>query len=231
MRFILFIPIIALFSCKQERSTNTEDFSENQLDSIANNLTFRYGDPVELRNGDILAIPVGNFTINWKESKKSYDYRSAELISDWNVLFYDRPKDSTYLLTDEKMYLTQIQTPNLESNTPDHIFYYTRAKDTDTNGILNYEDAQQLYISNLDGSDFRQVTSNYESLEYIRKSQKKNEIYIKTLIDSDGDLHFTSEDLGQWYIFNVEERSAPKPIIDSLTQNKIGKLFIQNWMN
>lgn len=231
MRYILLLPFIALFSCKQEHTINTEDFTEDQLDSLANNLTFRYGEPIELRGGEILTIPIGNFTADWKKSTKSFEYRSSELISDWNLLFYNRHMDSTYLLTEDKMYLTQIQTPNKESNTPDHIFYYTYAKDTDTNGILNYEDAQQLFISSLDGSNFKQITANNESLEYIRKSQRQNEIYIKTIIDSNDDLQFTSEDTGQWYIFNVTQESAPKPIIDSMTQNKIGKLFLENWMN
>ena len=56
------------------------------------------------------------------------------------------------------------------SNTPDNIFYYTYAKDTDTNDVLNYKDAQQLYISNLDGSHFMQITTDNESLEYIQRS-------------------------------------------------------------
>ena len=152
------------------------------------------------------------------------------MMTDWNLLFYNRLQDSTYLLTEEKMYLTQIQTPSKESNTPDHIFYYTYAKDTDTNDVLNYKDAQQLYISNLDGSHFMQITTDNESLEYIQRSQKQNEIYIKTIIDINNDLQFTSEDLGQWYIYNVADQSAPKPIIDSTIQNKIGKLFLENWM-
>ena len=230
MRYIFLLPFVALFSCKQERQINTEDFTEDQLDSLANNLTFRYGDPVELNGGDILAIPIGNFSEDWRKSKKSFEYRSSKMMMDWNLLFYNRLKDSTYLLTEEKMYLTQIQTPNKESNTPDHILYYTYAKDTDTNGVLNYEDAQQLYISKLDGSKFKQITADNESLEYIRRSQKQNEIYIKTLVDINNDLQFTSEDLGQWYIYNVAEQSAPKPIIDSTIQNKIGKLFLENWM-
>lgn len=230
MRYIFLLPFVALFSCKQERQINTEDFTEDQLDSLANNLTFRYGDPVEINGGDILAIPIGNFSEDWRKSKKSFEYRSSKMMMDWNVLFYNRQQDSSYLLTEEKMYLTQIQTPSKESNTPDHILYYTYAKDTDTNSVLNYEDAQQLYISNLDGSKFKQITADNESLEYIRRSQKQNEIYIKTLVDINNDLQFTSEDLGQWYIYNVAEQSAPKPIIDSTIQNKIGKLFLENWM-
>ena len=230
MRYIFLLPFLALFSCQQEREMSTEDFTEDQLDSLANNLTFRYGDPVELKGGEILAIPIGNFIDEWRKSKKSYEYRSSEMMTDWNLLFYNRLQDSTNLLTEEKMYLTQIQTPSKESNTPDHIFYYTYAKDTDTNDVLNYKDAQQLYISNLDGSNFKQITADIESLEYIQRSQKQNEIYIKTIIDINNDLQFTSEDLGQWYIYNVADQSAPKPIIDSTIQNKIGKLFLENWM-
>ncbi len=230
MRYIFLLPFVALFSCQQQREINTEDFTEDQLDSLANNLTFRYGDPIELNGGDILAIPIGNFSEDWSKSKKSFEYRSSKMMMDWNLLFYNRIQDSTYLLTEEKMYLTQIQTPSKESNTPDHILYYTYAKDTDTNGVLNYEDGQQLYISSLDGSKFKQITADNESLEYIRRSQKQNEIYIKTLVDINNDLQFTSEDLGQWYIYNVAEQSAPKPIIDSTIQNKIGKLFLENWM-
>ena len=75
-----------------------------------------------------------------------------------------------------------------------------------------------------------QITTDNESLEYIQRSQKQNEIYIKTIIDINNDLQFTSEDLGQWYIYNVADQSAPKPIIDSTIQNKIGKLFLENWM-
>ncbi|MFZ9027570.1 MAG: hypothetical protein ACO2Z9_01065 [Crocinitomicaceae bacterium] len=230
MRHFFLLPFLALFSCQQERKINTEDFTEDQLDSLANNLTFRYGDPVELNGGEILAIPIGNFSDDWRKSKKSFEYSSSEVIADWNLLFYNRLQDSTYLLTEEKMRFSQIQTPNKESNTPNHILYYTYAKDTDTSGILNYEDAQQLYISNLDGSKFKQITADNESLEYIRRSQKQNEIYIKTMVDINNDLRFTSEDLGQWYIYNVAEQSAPKPIIDSAIQNKIGKLFLENWM-
>lgn len=230
MRYILLLPFVALFSCQQERQINTEDFTEDQLDSLANNLTFRYGDPIELNGGDILAIPIGKFSEDWRKSKKSFEYRSSNMMTDWNLLFFNRLQDSTYLLTEEKMYLTQIQTPSKESNTPDHILYHTYAKDTDTNGVLNYEDAQQLYTSNLDGSNFKQVTADNESLEYIRRAQKQNEIYIKTLVDINNDLQFTSEDLEQWYIYNVENPSAPEPIIDSTIQNKIGKLFLENWM-
>jgi len=61
MRYIFLLPFLALFSCQQEREMSTEDFTEDQLDSLANNLTFRFGDPVELKGGEILAIPIGNF--------------------------------------------------------------------------------------------------------------------------------------------------------------------------
>jgi hypothetical protein len=230
MRYLLLLPFVALFSCKQDEKINTEDFTEDQLDSLANELTFRYGDPIELNDGDIIAIPIGNYMAKWNKTKKSYDSRSYETMTNWNLLFHNRMMDSTYLLTQEKMYLSQIQTPNTESNTPEHILYYTYAKDTDTNGILNYDDAQQLYVSNLDGSEFRQITLNNESLEHIRRSKRKNEIYIKTLIDSNKDLKFTPDDTEQWYIYDLTEKIAPKPIIDSATQNSIGKLFLENWM-
>lgn len=230
MRLIFLLPLFALFACDQERTPTTENLTEDQIDSLASELTFNYGEPIELLNSELVVIPIGNRVANWYKSGKSMDYRSSEMFVNWNLLFYDRANDSTYLLTEEKMYLTRVDTPESSSNVKNHIIYEVISNDSNGDNKLNYGDAKQLYISGLDGSNFNKITSDKESLEQYDFSRRENEIYFKTLIDSNNDNEFDNQDTEQWYVINLEKNSKPKAIIDSVAQNKIGKLFVKNWI-
>lgn len=230
MRIILLLPILALFSCNQEHTPNTEDLTEEQIDSLAQELTFNYGNPIELLNTELIAIPVGNNVTNWYKSGKSMDYRSSEMFVNWNLLFYDRSADSSYILTEDKMYLTRIDTPEPSSNVKEHIIYEVISRDSNEDGKLNYSDSKQLYISKLNGSDFKKISNENESLEEYNYSMRENEILFKTLIDSNDDKKFDNDDTEQWYIYNLVKQDPPKAIIDSTAQNKIGKLFVKNWI-
>lgn len=230
MRFIFILPLFTLFACDQERTPNTENFTEEQIDSLANELSFNYGNPIELLNSDLVIIPVGNNVSNWYKSGKSMDYRSTDMFVNWNLLFYNRLKDSTYLLTEDKMYLTRVDTPEKSSSIKKHIIYEVISIDSNKDDKLNYSDSKQLFISELDGSNFRKITSEKESLDQYDFSKFENEIYFKTLIDSNGDNKFDDKDTEQWYVFNLVNDQQPKAIIDSLSQNKIGKLFVKNWI-
>lgn len=230
MRFLIIIPLLAIFSCQQEKTPTTENLTEEQIDSLANELSFNFGEPIELLNSELIVIPIGNKVQNWYKSAKSMDYRSSEMFVNWNLMFFDRSNDRSYLLTEDKMYLTRIDTPDKNSNINRHIIYEVISQDSNGDSKLNYSDAKQFFISDLNGQNFRMISPNNESLQQYDYSSRENEIFFKTLSDDNGDQEYDAKDSEQWYIFNLGKDSVPKPIIDSTIQNKIGKLFVKNWI-
>lgn len=230
MRLALFAPILVIFSCQQQQTDHTENLTDHQIDSLASELTFNFGAPIELKNADLVIIPIQNNVPDWKDSKSVKSYRASYMSVDWNLLFFDRSADSTYLLTEDKMYLTRLETPESNKNLKDHLIFEAISIDSNKDSKLNYSDTRQLYVSNLDGSNLHQVTADNENLEQYRFSRRTNELYIKTRIDSNNDDHIDDNDSEQWYTYHLDSNSKPVEIIDSTTQSKIGKLFIKNWV-
>lgn len=231
--FYLLLLTITITSCKQEEQPiSTENLSEEQVDSLAQELNFNYGEPIEVLNSEIVFIPIKNKVTSWKKSLKKYDsYREETMYIAWNALFYDRETDSSYVLTEDKMYLLKMDVPTRkEDHIKNHILYEVISRDTNKDSLLNYSDATSLYVSDLNGQNFKKITKDNESLQSYQDSDRAGEIFFKTIIDSNADNEYDDKDSEQWYLYNVNNGTAPKPIVDPKTELEIGKLFIKNWV-
>lgn len=94
------------------------------------------------------------------------------------------------------------------NNTKKKVLVY-RVLDQDTNqdGMLNYFDVESLYMSNVDGSEFKKITPNLQELIDWKILKVNNKMYLRSIEDTNKNGEFDKDDkMHYWYIdFNLTD--------------------------
>jgi hypothetical protein len=92
------------------------------------------------------------------------DYYGDESIA--NIIFLDTAYQPIKILLNKKADISILKEPNYGQDTEridvlrKHIIYKIAYQDTDKNGLLNNDDDHDVYISDINGANLRQVTNN-----------------------------------------------------------------------
>jgi hypothetical protein len=135
-----------------------------------------YGSPVHIHGSDHYLLTVSPKTYETPKeftmdlSSKNVIYGGAGL-SVINVVFLDSHLNVTNILTDKKIFITEIHYPSHEfeyySDTVQrNISYKIATADTNNDGSINSVDDEDLFISDLDGKNLRQITKDVNLVEY-----------------------------------------------------------------
>jgi hypothetical protein len=136
---------------------------------------------------------VENQSVLWdSRANKEYVNQNEEDFDIRNILFYDKLSGASYILSVDTMHVLSFSI-HKEFDNP-LIFYRVVKMDINKDGKYNSTDAVMLYVSDMEGKDFIQVTpENEQFFDYFYYPETQS-ILIKTAIDIDKNSRFTALD-------------------------------------
>lgn len=210
------IMILLLASCGKENKpkiVHTEN-TETEIPEIKKDTTFiEISDlPIEIDSTDYLIHPIGDFRIEDKRGKiiyKSSGYRSNKSfsISNYggyrisgnlsNVKFQHKDSETLSALTQKIIKINSITfLRKLFDNTKKQVLVYeVTDKDTNRDGKIDFSDINTLYISKINGIDFKKLTDTNRELIDWKFIESKNRLYFRTIEDTNKDGEFDKSDI------------------------------------
>lgn len=176
--------------------------------------------PVYFDSTDYLIHPIGLISLNERDSKwiikrgsySNSDYSSGEFSVDryredyfsgniTNLVFENIKTHNQTLLTKKVLNITYVQyLRDLSKKINRHyILYSVIDKDSNHDNKLDYHDINSLYISRIDGTDFKKITNNFHEYNGGRLIIQDLKYYYRTIEDIDKDGDFTKVDKYHYY--------------------------------
>jgi len=238
MRNIIILGIILIFltSCgndekpkviypKNEGIETTELKKDSTLIEIADI-------PIHIDSTKYLIHPIGEYRMDGSIGKvyfgsSSYDsgrfsitnYNRYEITGNLhNLKFQELDSENLTSLTTKNIRIKSITfLRDIFDNTKKQILIYrVLDKDTNRDNELDDNDLETLYISNIDGSEFEKLTSEFQELIDWKEIGIKNRIYFRSIEDSNENGEFDKDDKVhyQYVDFNSDKRIVTeyKPI-------------------
>ncbi|MCY2686006.1 hypothetical protein [Salinimicrobium sp. TH3] len=122
-----------------------------------------------------------------------------------NLKFQQLNSEELVPLTNEQVviYSVQFLRSIFENTGKQFLLYEMRDRDTNGDENLSEKDASSLYISNINGENFRKLTPEGEHLLQLTVVDEMNRLYFRTREDSNGDGQFDNNDRQHVYYVDL----------------------------
>jgi hypothetical protein len=223
--FIL-LPIFVLTSCA-DKSKDVNLQEQLREDTTLNAQQIIFAQPQMIGNTHLVIYPL----ILEKETYAiGYSGGSGvQKTSYWNLIFYNiETRNQNLLTTDKKILISSI---NLESSDDDdlltsginvynnNILYSVVANDYNANKQIDENDPTYLFVSNRDGTNFRQISPDSCNIDSWKVVKGTTKIIMQGQKDTNGDKVF-------------DEKDATIPFVVDLNSGKMAtEAFKQNFMD
>lgn len=127
-----------------------------------------------------------------------------------NILFYDLKTGQTYPMIDDTLHILSFAIHKEYENPL--IFYRAVKKDYNNDSIYNSKDPVMLFISDIYGRSLTQITPENEYFSDYTFYKETNTILIKTILDKDQDMAFTTFDETNFREMKIEAPSMGREI-------------------
>ena len=241
---ILYILLILITTCScrqnspQQQFVQANNLTETQIDSILNVFSFKYENAILIDSSDQVLIPVSaeiesrkvTYSGSLGSSYGSYKKNDSRY---WNIIFYNLSTNQSSLLSREKI---RIRTYEVEIEKPGpvlkgKILYKISKADYNLDDKLDYNDPEQLFISNSNGTELQMVSPEDENLLSYQILPLKDQFIIKTQRDINKDRKFGKNDKIVLYLTSFKDSYWESvEIIDSLGRKDIEHLYFDLWL-
>lgn len=214
--------MIFLFSCEESQSTLSHKTDTDQIknDSTSNLISDL---PIHIDSTAYLIHPIGNFKIG-KSSKASFygsssgrsnnvsnsNYRSYKISGKMsNLKFQHLDSDKLHQLTDATLLINSVTFLHQinENISKQFLVYNIIDHDSNADDELNGKDDNALYISGIDGENFKKLTQKDEELVNWKVIQSKNRLYFRTIKDLNNDGVFDNQDMVKYQYVDLQDAS------------------------
>ncbi|MGO3689141.1 MAG: hypothetical protein ACTJF0_01660 [Psychroflexus halocasei] len=225
MKNILAVLLLMFFltSCQENQSTTSShktDTDQIKNDSTSNLISDL---PIHIDSTAYLIHPIGNFKIG--ESSKAYfygsssgrsnnvsnsNYRSYQISGEMsNLKFQHLDSEKLHQLTDATLLINSVTFLHQinESIGKQFLVYNIIDHDSNADDELNGNDVNALYISGIDGENFKKLTQEDEELVDWKVIQSKNRLYFRTIEDQNNDDVFDNKDVVKYRYVDLEGAS------------------------
>lgn len=250
-----FIPVLLtfIFSCnegdnKKKQLPNSPAQDSTQIlqtaDGTAINLIGSY-EVTDTANDYILFPLQVKDAKDKEESVRLYSKESGEGMMYWNIIFHNHKTGENNLLEPERKILIGGFNINGYYNRDSYsagevetykqspyIFYTVYTDDYNGDKKLGTSDPAYFFISNADGTGFKQVSP--PGISIIQKEFPKNNpfLLLSGIRDSNKDKKFNADDEQVYYKVNMADSSfKTEEIFNQSFKIKLKKLFDKNWKN
>ncbi|MFC4141725.1 hypothetical protein [Pedobacter mendelii] len=228
MKKLIYTPftclIILISACNDDSKTISID--ETKTVEINTEPKIKYATSIIIGKNDVILYP-----LNLNDGEyDSYKSRSGET-NYWNLIFYNVNTGKSELLTKDKLVINSFRIGNTE-NGPNNsatlsdsfIYYEITNSDFDADKKLTSKDPKKLFISNLEGKSFIQLSPENFSLLNWKIDVKHDLILMDLIKDDNGDKEFNEKDEVEYFIYNLKSGTAAKPILDKAFKKEVTEL-------
>ncbi len=175
-----------------------------------------YGDYKDLDSTDYLLIPLGMKTMDSRSmSSKAassnynstaittyqnfkYNFYSLSFEDCNNIIFYNRKTEETHLLLQKPAIISKFYFPYYDKQYKGRKYWFIllgiHEDDSNTDGYINSEDAEKVYVADLSGANMIQITpDNTQLIDWYVDSTTSN-ILMKVIFDNNHDQKFNYYD-------------------------------------
>ncbi len=221
-RYISFLTITLLVSCKQEKQTPKviyEEAKEIIEPKKIDTTSIKIADlPIHMEGTKFLIHPVGDIRVYDDYSKvygSSKTNQVSYAISNYNRFeitgYFENLKfqhiDSTNVkpLTENKMQIQTVTFLNTiaEKNKKQILVYILVDSDTNKDSKVDQNDIKSLYISNIDGSKFTKLSEPLQELIDWNIIEVQNRLYFRCIEDINKNGAFDKNDKVHYYFVNL----------------------------
>ncbi len=233
---IMMILSIVVLSCDFEQPkieiVEDQNLNQKQIDSILEDYNFQYSQMVFIDSLEKVIFPLSTPYVSRRSSYSSSSYGYENYSNYWNFIFYDIKTGKTKLLTDKKTNISSF-VANLENVGPTlkkSVLYQGADTDYNEDGKLNHNDPSQLFITDIDGNNFKRLSPLYEDLQEYRIVPNTDKVIFRTLRDINNSKKFNSKDETVWYLIDVSTNNKPVEVLNASERKNIENLYFKQWL-
>lgn len=215
-KYILFLLVIFLIGCKQEKETpkvTYDNSAKTKVVAKVDTTQIKVADlPINFSGTNVLIHPIGDLNIYGRDNVVSYDSstRSESQQSftvsnnnDYeitgylqNIKFQEIGKDSIITLTDKPILIeTVTYLKAIADKIKKHFLVYSLSDvDTNNDGKIDDNDIKALYISTIEGKNFTKLSTELQELIDWKTIESKNRLYFRTIEDINKNGAFDKDD-------------------------------------
>ena len=155
-----------------------------------------------------------------------------------NIIFYNLITKKYHLLNNRKMLITTYSVKDGSVDYPvnsavnqssRYIYYKAIVKDYNGDGKLDMGDPEYLFISDLQGSYFKQISPDDMNVATWQEIPKKGKILMELTTDTNGDKKFEHEGTSIPYVYDVNNDETAKPVFNKPFTDSVSNLLKQQW--
>ena len=222
---LLFIIAFCFVSCLERRAKI--DYN-NEVDTVATIANFKQDTskvlvadlPVRFDSTNILLYAVRLVDLEKQGRKRSYDsygysssnysasyFRDDVLSQNMVNLVFEDPDGKRKTLTNHQMTITRVLYLRdiFKSTTQSYLLYTVYDRDTNGDGQFDGDDLQSLYLSRVDGSEFKKITKELHEYYDYQILKDDNKLYFRTREDINQDGKLNNED--QFHYYQIKFRN------------------------
>lgn len=213
-KLIVALTFVILTSCSNNEKPKViyrENESIQATELIKDSTLIEIADiPIHIDSTNFLIHPIGEYKMYGSRGKISFgsagygsgsfsisNHNRYEITGNlYNLKFQQLETENFTALTTKNIRIKSITfLRKIFKNTKKQILIY-QILDMDTNGDneLDDDDVEALYMSNIDGSDFKKLTAEFEELIDWTELGINNRIYFRSIEDTNKNGEFDKED-------------------------------------
>lgn len=204
--------ILLLVGCKEETEkpkviyeNTSKERSEQKIDTskiLVADL------PIQMEGTSVLLFPIGEFTVANGTSKTKYSSSEREsfVVSNSNEYeitgylsnfkFQQIGSDSLKVLTDKPVLIERVTYLKsiADKTKKQFLVYVLEDMDSNKDGKIDENDIKNLYISNIDGSNFKKLSVEFQEFIDWNVIDSQNRLYFRTIEDINKNGAFDKDD-------------------------------------
>lgn len=200
-KYILLSLVVVFVSCKEEAEKPKviyEDASKDRSEVKAVTEKILVADlPVQMEGTSVLLYPIGEFSVSDGSSKTKYSSseRASFTVSNAseneitgylsNFKFQQIGSDSLKVLTDKPILIERVTYLKsiADKTKKQFLVYVLEDMDSNKDGKHDENDIKNLYISNIDGSNFKKLSVDLQEFIDWNVIDAQNRLYFRTIED------------------------------------------------
>ena len=204
--------ILLLVGCKEEAEKPKviyENTSKERSEPKIDTSKILVADlPIQMEGTSVLLFPIGEFTVASGRSKTKYSSSEREsfVISNSNEYeitgylsnfkFQQIGSDSLKVLTDKPVLIERVTYLKsiADKTKKQFLVYVLEDMDSNKDGKLDSNDIKDLYISAIDGSNFKKLSVEYQEFIDWNVIDSQNRLYFRTIEDINKNGAFDKDD-------------------------------------
>jgi len=202
-------------------------------DSLLNGILGNTYETIDVDSSDYAILPLAapRFDREGAESTKFYgssSYKEGNGSNYWNLIFYNEISRQSHLLDTNKQFIHSIHVNNKESYgyyAGKYILYDITRKDFNGNGLLDYDDPQYLFISDLEGRNLKQISPDNAHVVSWAFPKKSNFLIVKFRYDMNKDRLFDGNDATAWIRVDIDSTIKQTPLLLPSFEEEMKRLF------